>query len=108
VQKITKKTGIEAVVKWIAGEDCGCEERKEKLNKLFRYVEPLCLTQEEYDYLTKFRETNTSTLSKEELDAISTMWNRVFKTRKFYRPCTCNPKEWQKLINELMIVWKEY
>ena len=31
VQKITKATGIEKAVKFIAGEDCGCEGRKEGL-----------------------------------------------------------------------------
>jgi hypothetical protein len=32
VHAITKATGIEKVVKAVAGEDCGCSERKEKLN----------------------------------------------------------------------------
>ena len=29
VEKITKATGIEKVVKFIAGEDCGCDKRKD-------------------------------------------------------------------------------
>ena len=37
VEKITKATGIDKVAKFILGEDCGCEERKQKLNKLFPY-----------------------------------------------------------------------
>jgi hypothetical protein len=32
VHAITKATGIEKVVKAVAGEDCGCNERKEMLN----------------------------------------------------------------------------
>jgi hypothetical protein len=32
VHAITKATGIESIVKAVAGEDCGCNERKEKLN----------------------------------------------------------------------------
>ena len=36
VEKITTATGIKKAVKFIAGEDCGCDERKEKLNKVFR------------------------------------------------------------------------
>lgn len=41
-QKLTRATGIEklakAVVKAVTGgEDCGCEERAERLNKLFPY-----------------------------------------------------------------------
>ena len=41
VQKFTKATGIERLVKAIAGEDCGCEERRKKLNQLFPYAQPL-------------------------------------------------------------------
>jgi hypothetical protein len=41
IEKITKATGIKNVVetiKKVSGvEDCGCEKRKEKLNKLFPY-----------------------------------------------------------------------
>ena len=35
IAKVTKVTGIEKVVKFIAGEDCGCEERRIKLNNQF-------------------------------------------------------------------------
>ena len=34
VEKVLKATGVSDVVKFIAGEDCGCDERKEKLNDL--------------------------------------------------------------------------
>lgn len=33
VDKVTTKTGVKSVVKMI-NEDCGCEERREKLNNL--------------------------------------------------------------------------
>lgn len=51
VEKFTEATGIKAVVKFIAGEDCGCEERKQKLNELFPFRQPNCLTEEEYNVL---------------------------------------------------------
>ena len=35
IEKITEATGIKKLVKWAFGEDCGCDQRKEKLNKLF-------------------------------------------------------------------------
>lgn len=41
IAKVTKATGIERLVKAIAGEDCGCEERRQKLNQLFPYATPL-------------------------------------------------------------------
>jgi hypothetical protein len=37
VAAITKATGIEALVKGIFGENCGCDARQEKLNKLVPY-----------------------------------------------------------------------
>lgn len=108
IQTITQATGIDKLVKFIAGEDCGCSERKEKLNKLFRYKQPLCLTEQEYNYLTEFQKVKSTTLSKQEGDEVATIWNRVFQSKKFYRPCTCNPKAWQSMIDELLIIYKEY
>ena len=49
VEKVLKATGASDVVKFIAGEDCGCDERKEKLNDLFPYKNPQCFTEEEYN-----------------------------------------------------------
>lgn len=40
VALVTKYTGIKWVVKKIWGEDCGCNERQEKLNKVFPINKP--------------------------------------------------------------------
>ena len=37
VAVITKATGIEALVKSLFGENCGCDVRQEALNKLVPY-----------------------------------------------------------------------
>ena len=37
VDKITTTTGIKAIVKKVAKGNCGCEERRKKLNDLFPY-----------------------------------------------------------------------
>ena len=108
IQKITEVTGIQKLVHFIAGEDCGCEERKAKLNKLFMYRKPICLTEPEFNYLTEFRQNKANELTKQEADDISSIWNRVFQSRKFYRPCTCNPKAWQEMINDLLTIHNEY
>lgn len=44
---MTKATGIDKVVKAVAGDDCGCNERKEKLNRLFPYYGNMRLTEEQ-------------------------------------------------------------
>ena len=33
IAKITEATGIDKLVKFVAGEDCGCDERKALLDK---------------------------------------------------------------------------
>lgn len=37
IDKITTVTGIKAVVKAVTDEDCGCEERRKKLNELYPF-----------------------------------------------------------------------
>ena len=88
VAKVTKATGIDKAVKFIGGEECGCEERKEKLNKLFPYNQPECLNESEYNFLKDFYniERNTVTYPQQlELIAIS---NRVLKTK--LQPSSCS------------------
>ena len=80
IQKVTKATGIEKAVKFIAGEDCGCDARRDKLNKLFPIKKPLCLTEDEYNWLTEFREGKTDTLTRVESKTLSAIYTRVFQT----------------------------
>ena len=37
IEEILKKTGVKYVVNKVLGEDCGCDERKEKLNERIPY-----------------------------------------------------------------------
>ena len=109
IEKVTRATGIKEVVKWALGEDCGCEERKEKLNKLFSYSKtPKCMNETEFYWWGNFKSVQTEYLSKDQSDQIAIIWNRIFGKRSFYRPCNCNPREWKKMIDEIDIVYKEY
>lgn len=49
IEEITEKTGIKKAVKKIFGDDCGCEERKQKLNKVVKLRFPVvrCMTEEQ-------------------------------------------------------------
>jgi len=51
IAKVTEATGIKKAVKFIAGEDCGCDERQERLNRIFKYNKPECLNEDEYNYI---------------------------------------------------------
>jgi len=100
IEKITEATGIKAVVKAIAGDDCGCDNRKDKLNKLFPYSkEPECLEEEEREYLSS-GVLNGRTLKHSDRERIARIHSRIF-SHKYSVPCTCSPKIWIQWIKQL-------
>ena len=104
IEQITEVTGIKAAVKAVFGEDCGCDARKEKLNKIFPYSrQPECLTQEEIDYLSSGVLRKRS-LTHEQREEIAVIHARVFN-HKFDVPCTCSPKIWLQWMQELQEVF---
>lgn len=86
VEKVFEKTGVAKVAKWALGEDCGCDERKEKLNKLFHYPKVNCLTEKEFNYLTPL----VGKLNKVEPDVqekLLAIFNRVFNQNEVLTNC---------------------
>lgn len=108
IQKITKASGIEKLVKFVAGEDCGCDARKDKLNKLFPRVTPLCLTEKEYEWLTDYKSRATYDLNGLDANQLAHIWTRIFQNARLYKPCSCSPKAWRTLIDEVMTVYETY
>lgn len=108
VEDITTATGIKRAVKWIAGEDCGCDERKEKLNKLIIFKrEPAdCLQEDEYQFLTEFfSKKNRTTITHREQIGILGVYNRVFnKNMKINKCGSCV----RKMIDKLKTVYATY
>ena len=37
IDKFTRSTGIKTVVKKVVGSNCGCDKRKDSLNRMFPY-----------------------------------------------------------------------
>ena len=90
VEKITKATGIKQATDWIfdkLGKDCGCDTRKEKLNKMFPYKNIDCLTEDEYIYLKGFFSINKNVVNRIEQKELIKIHNRVFKTNKETLSC---------------------
>jgi hypothetical protein len=55
IESITEATGIKAVVEAVADAfdaDCGCDERKTKINSMLRFKPKECLTEQEFDTLS--------------------------------------------------------
>ena len=88
IEKITEATGIKAAVKWLAGDDCGCEARKEKLNQIFRYSQPKCLTEEEYTWLANWYGRNLHSIRSEEQKQLIAIYNRVFGLKQQLTSCS--------------------
>jgi hypothetical protein len=105
VAKITKATGIEKAVKFLAGEDCGCDERKKTLNHIFPYQKPLCFTEDEYNYLSE-RIGKINQVTVPEQKELLAIYNRVFKENRELTNCSsCFLNGvWKKLER----VFKEY
>jgi hypothetical protein len=88
IDKITTKTGIKKLVKFVAGEDCGCEKRKEKLNKLFSYAPKIeCLKEDEYHVLYGWFAIERNTVTPNEQAELRKIYNRVF--HKNSSPSSC-------------------
>lgn len=78
VAKVTKATGIDKVVHWIAGEDCGCKERQDALNLLFPYNKPECLTEQEHAFVKSLEPFKKESYPRHEIVKIVQISNRVF------------------------------
>jgi len=108
IEKFTEATGIKKVVKWIAGEDCGCDKRKEKLNQIFKYKSnPECLNESEYKYLTEFFKINKQTLKYDEQREILAISNRVFNERRELSTCGSCVRELINQMKRLYDIYKE-
>jgi len=110
IEKVTEVTGIKDVVKFVSGEDCGCEERKETLNKLFPFKKKKeCLTEVEYEELTitfgSIEERGGQVIKRTEQNTINKIHSRVFGSRN--EPTNCGPC-FKKTYQELKLLYEQY
>ena len=105
VENVLEVTGVAKVAKWIMGDDCNCEERKQKLNELFPYRTVQCLTEDEYTYLNESQVLSKNELKPSEQDAILKVYNRIFGISREPTSCaTC----WLEIIQKMQKVFNEY
>jgi hypothetical protein len=105
VEKITKATGIKKAVKFLAGEDCGCDERKDKLNKLIPYAKPNCLDEWEFNFLHEWFNRKTSIVTLKNQRDFVKIYNRIFNAKKKISSCnTCV----RQIVLDLKKIYNEY
>lgn len=83
VEKITEATGIKKAVKKLFGEDCGCENRKQKMNSSLSYFSKRRgnpLEANEYEFLvgTYFNKKQGEKHNRSEMEQMQKIFNRVF------------------------------
>jgi hypothetical protein len=105
IENITHATGIDKVVHAIAGDDCGCKERKEYLNKLFPFGKRVvnCLTDEQKEYLGTFFELNPNTIYPIQQRELSEIYKHVFDRIVDTNCASC----WRDIIKDLKNVYDE-
>ena len=106
VEKVFKKTGIDKVAKFILGEDCGCDKRRDTLNRLFPYNKPECLNEDEFNYLDTYFKAKSNVISAETQDKLLVIYNRVFHENK--QATSCSSCFRNELHNKLERVYIEY
>ena len=105
IAKITKATGIDKAVKFLAGEDCGCDARQEAMNKAFRYKRPKCLLENEFVYLEMWFSKHRNNVKPTEQKELLKIYNRVFSDKKIMTSCgSCI----RSVTNELNSLYKTY
>jgi hypothetical protein len=87
VEAITESTGIKSAVKALFGEDCGCDERKKKLNEWFPFKVHNCLEEYEYLYLDNWFKTKRFQVNANEQNELLAIYNRVFNRKNVATSC---------------------
>lgn len=107
IEKITTATGIKKAVEWLAdGKDCGCDARRDYLNKLFPYNKPNCLLEQEYDYLKEYFSSGKNTITADTQKQIVSIYNRVFNDNKSTTNCSSCFRN--RIHNNLLKVYDKY
>tara|TARA_R100000908_G_C3692117_1_gene106079 strand:+ start:136 stop:489 length:354 start_codon:yes stop_codon:yes gene_type:complete len=85
IEKVLKATGIDKVAKAVLGDDCGCEERKQALNKLYPYARTF--TADELKIYEEVLPRIKNTISRNDQQILLKIYNSVFNDNKKMSSC---------------------
>jgi hypothetical protein len=108
IEKFTEATGIKSVVKAVSKAldlECGCAERKDRLNKLFPYKSLKCLNNEDYLYLKDFFMGNPEMLNIKQQRELIRIYKAVFDVELKHSNC---PDCWRSTVANLRKVYSEH
>lgn len=106
IEQITTATGIKAVVEKVSeltGIDCGCEERREKLNALFPNRKKNCLSEDSIEWLNSFLKNKPEQLTIILQNKLKSIYKEVFDIDFASTNCaSC----WRDMIREIERVYE--
>ena len=98
VEKITEVTGVKKAVESIT-DDCGCNERKQKLNKLrFRFPVVRCFTEEQHNQWTSHRKLHVWT-REQQINVLIPIYKHLFSRQ--LKPQSCCLDQFIKEIDKV-------
>ncbi len=108
IEKITEATGIKKAVELfseITGIDCGCDERKDKLNQLFPFRKVNCLNESDYNYLKEFFSVPQHQITPVVQRDLANIYKNVFGINLEDSSCaSC----WRDYIGQIRKIYQEY
>ena len=105
IEKITEATGIKTAVEKVFGKSCGCDKRKELLNKIFPYNKPNCLEEKEYTILKDFFKTGREIITSDDQKILIPIYNRVLNKKQEISNC---PSCVRNMVRDLEKIYVEY
>ena len=108
VEKVTEATGIKKATKKVfdkLGKDCGCDKRKEKLNKLkFKFKPVRCFTEDQYNAWGEFYKRNPPEVTyQEQTQLIIPIYAQLFARQLKPMSCCIEP-----YIQDINRVYEQY
>lgn len=110
IEAFTTATGIKKGVELLSKAldwDCGCDERKEKLNKLWSYRKPKCLVQEDYEYLKEFFSKPQNSITPKVQWDLTDIYYRIFDIRLEQSSCASCWRDYIGQIRQVYNVFEE-
>lgn len=110
IEAFTNVTGIKKGVELLSKAldwDCGCDERKEKLNQLWSYRKPKCLVEEDYKYLKEFFSKPQNEIVPKTQWELSDIYFRIFDFRLEQSSCASCWRDYISQIRQVYNVFEE-
>jgi hypothetical protein len=105
IEAITTATGIKAGITLLSKAldwDCGCDARKEALNKLWSYRKPKCLEEEDFKYLQDFFAKPQNEIPPKTQWDLTDIYFRIFGIRLESSSCSSC---WRDYIGQIRQVY---